>query len=537
MVQSHFDYIVVGGGTAGCVLAGRLTEDPSNRVLVLEAGPKYRGLSIQVPGAVASLYQKGRYHWGYQSEPEIYANNQKLPYKMGYVLGGSSAINGMVWVRGNPTDYDSWASDGCPGWSYQEIEPIFRRIESFDEPSDVYMGQHGPINIVRGDPSSSPLNQAFLAAVKQAGYPLNNNCNGPSQEGFGPLHRNIWRGRRSDAYAGYLTPALKRPNLTILTGAQVQRIVVENNRAIGVDYRNGKTQHRIFSDQEILLAAGSLGSPQLLQLSGIGEPTLLESFGIPVVLDLPGVGYNLQTHPLISFAFECKEPVGIYPETRFPRKWLAGLKWLLTHTGSAATTHIDVGGFIRSDPSLYSPDIQFSFAPIVFGDLYNNFSGHGFQIWSQLVNCKSRGYVRICSPNAKDHPQFRFNFFRDTRDITALQFSCDLIRRIANQPAFVDLCGREIRPGKLISSDFDFRRWIRETASVTHHLAGSCRMGSVDKPLTVVAPDLKVHGVKGLRVVDASIMPKVTTGNTHAPVIMIAEKAVDIIQNGSANNL
>ena len=537
MVQSHFDYIVVGGGTAGCVLAGQLTEDASNRVLVLEAGPKYRGLSIQVPGAVASLYQKGHYHWGYQSEPEIYADNQKLPYKMGYVLGGSSAINGMVWVRGNPADYDGWASDGCPGWSYQEIEPIFRRIETFDDPIDAYMGQNGPINIMRGDPSSSLLNQAFLTAAAQAGYPLNNNYNGPSQEGFGALHRNIWRGRRSDAYTGYLIPALKRTNLTILTGAQAQRIVVENNRAIGVDCLIGNSQQRIFADQEILLAAGSLGSPQLLQLSGIGEAALLESLDIPVVLDLPGVGYNLQTHPLISFAFECREPVSIYPETRFPRKWLAGLKWLLTHTGSAATTHIDVGGFIRSDLSLHSPDIQFSFTPIVFGDLYDNFSGHGFQIWSQLVNCRNLGYVKICSQNVKDHPQFRFNFLRDTRDITALQFSCELIRRIANQPAFVGLCGREIRPGKSISSDSDFRRWIREAVSVTHHLAGSCRMGSDDKPLTVVAPDLKVHGIKGLRVVDASIMPKVTTGNTHAPVIMIAEKAVDIIQNRNANNL
>ena len=528
-MDDRFDYVIVGGGTAGCVLAARLSEDPAVSVLVLEAGPAYRGLAIRIPAAVASLYRKGAYHGPYTSQAEPSAAGQRLPYKMGRILGGSSAINGMIWLRGNRADYDGWAASGCGGWSFAEVEPVFRRIEATDDPTDPYMGRNGPIGLTRGDTRRSPLNRAFLQAARQAGFDLNPHSHGVSQDGFSGTHRNTHRGARCDVYEGYLKPALGRPNLHIRTGALVGRLTVADGRVAGVDYRTGDSLRHATASREVLLSAGALASPQLLQLSGIGDPELLNGLGMPVVHALPGVGLNLHTHPALRVSFSSTRPVSIYRWSHAPGSWLAGLVWLATRGGPAASNHMEVGGFVRSRPDLDRPDLIVSMLPIAYGATYDK-AMNGFGIYLELVGCKSRGWVRAVSRDPAMAPEFVFNLLEDTRDVAALRWGVGLIRRLAAQPAYEGLCGEELFPGTAVASDAEIDAWLRRNVQITHHLAGSCRMGPRDDPLAVVAPDLKVHSLGGLRIVDASIMPVVPTANTHAAVVMIAEKAADMIR-------
>jgi choline dehydrogenase len=523
--MNSFDYVVIGGGTAGCVVASRLTKNRDVSVLVLESGPSWRGLAIEVPGALGDLYTGGKFHWHHLSEPEPHANNRQLPYKLGRIVGGSSAINGMVWVRGSARDFDDWAAQGCDGWSYEDVAPLYRRIEDYEDPNDAYMGQSGPISITRGD-TTTPLNSAFLRSAEQAGYPLNDNHNGPRQEGFCAMQRNTRRGRRCDVYRGYLQPALSRPNLVVWSDTHVQRIVLNDGRASAVEFKRGGVVSQVAARREILLAAGALASPQLLQLSGIGSPEKLRGLGIEPLIDLPGVGRNLHTHPVIKLSFRCKLPVSLYPATRFPGKWLAGLRWLVMRDGPAASSSFDVGGFMRSRDDLDRPDLQFTLVPLALGDLYSKFDGHGFEIYVELIGCKSRGWTALRSSDPSELPRFCFQFLQDQRDIQAFVRGLHIVRKMLAQPAFSPYAGESLIPKPGEETD---EEWIRRTVSISHHLAGSCRMGASNDEQAVVTPELKVRGVEGLRVIDASVMPTVTSGNTHAPVIMIAERASDLI--------
>ncbi len=523
------DFVIIGGGTAGCVLASRLTQDPTVKVLIIEIGPHYRGLPIQIPAALGDLYEKGVYHWGYQSEPEPCAGGRRLPYKMGRLLGGSSAINGLVWVRGNPLDFDDWAASGCPGWKYDDLAPVFRRIEAFEDNGDNEMGRDGPIPIMRGRPENYLLSKAFLHAATQAGYGFNPNHNGRLQEGFCALQRNIRNGRRGDVYQGYLKPALKRPNLKVFTGTPVERIIISNGVAQGVEYRVGGELRQIRALREIILAAGSIASPQLLELSGIGDREILSNSGVEAVHNLPGVGRNLHTHPTIKLTYECTKPVSLYASTRLPGRWLAGMEWLWRRTGPAATTHFEAGAFLKSDPSLDRPDLQFTFLPLSLESMTESHKGHGFQIYIEQIGCHSRGFTHIRSSDIADQPAFRFNYLHDDRDLAACRKGVRMVRSLISQPAFAAYRGKEFSPGAAVIHDADIDDWLRCTVSLSHHLAGSCRMGPADDPEAVVGPDLKLHGITGLRVADASIMPRITSANTHAATVMIAERAVDFI--------
>ncbi len=530
MAESKYDYVIVGGGTAGCVLASRLTENPDVRVLVLEAGPHYRGFPIRVPAGVVRLYQQGRYHWPYRSEPEDHAAGQELPYKMGCILGGSSAINGMVWVRGSRADYDGWAAAGCKGWSYDDVEPLFRRIERSEQAGDPTLGSSGPVAVSQGDAHTSPLNAAFMKAAEQAGYPFNPDYNGPSQDGVCVMQRNTGNGERSDVYRGYLKPALGRPNLTVRCDTTVNRLVVAQGRVTGVSLGPDGGHETVSPRREVLLCAGALASPQLLMLSGIGAADELAVKGIKPIHALPGVGRNLHTHPIIRLSYSCTQPVSLLPWTQPPRKWLAGLQWLLARKGAAASNHMDTGLFVRTNPDLDRPDGIITFVPLVLGRAYGDSDIHGFEIYMELVGAKSRGTVTLRSDDPADLPSFRFNFLEDQRDRDAFREGAKIMRSVIGQPAFDALRGKELAPGAEVTSDEDLNVWIRETANVSHHLVGTCRMGSTDDPETVVSPDLKLVGLEGLRVADASIMPIVPSANTHAAAIMIGEKAADLIR-------
>jgi len=531
MKTHRADYIIVGGGTAGCVLAARLSEDPAVSVIMLEAGPHFRGLSIHMPAALGALYKKGAYHWSYQAEPERFANDKILPYKLGRVVGGSSAINGLVWARGNPRDFDAWAEAGCAGWAYRDIEPLYRRIEDFEDHSDSRMGHGGPIPVTVGQPENQPLTHAFIKAAEQSGERINANHNDGDQEGFCALHRNTRGGRRGDVYQGYIHPIRHRKNLTILSGHNVTRLLLEGKLAIGAEANSHGTSAKFLASREVLLCAGAIASAQLLEVSGIGEPDILAKAGVPLQHALPGVGENFHTHPTIAMTFTAKKPLSILNATSGAGKILAGLRWLFNRTGPAATNHFEAGAFLKSHPDADRPDYQLTFLPLALGDTTNPVDSHGFQIYAELVGCNSRGQTHVTSPDVTDQPAFCFNFLQDPRDVAIYKCAVATIRKIVVQPAFDDLLGRELVPGSNVSDDADVEAWIRQCASISHHLVGSCKMGPASDSMAVVGPDLKVHGINQLRIIDASIMPRVTSANTHATTIAIAEKGADLIKD------
>ena len=526
-----FDYIIIGAGSAGCVLANRLSEDSACKVLLLEAGPNDNNWAIHMPSGMGQLLSSTRFNWSYAAEPEPYLDNRRLTHPRGRVLGGSSSINGMVYIRGHARDYDYWSQSGARGWSYAELLPYFKRAESHQAGGDTYHGGDGPLHVARPDLAKSPLTQAFIEAAVEAGYPATKDVNGYQQEGFGIIDRTTRDGRRWSTAKGYLRPALNRPNLTVITGALVQKINLLGNRARSIAYAVGRDIQTAEATREIILSGGAINSPQLLQLSGIGDPAHLESIGVKTLHALPGVGANLNDHPDIVIQHRCKQPATIYPVTKGIRKYLTGMQWFLNGTGAASTNHFEAGGFIRSRAGIEHPDLQLTFMPLaVIPGTVDSVPDHAFQVHIDLMRPLSLGHVRARSDDPTAPPSILFNYLKDPADRADLRASVKLTREILAQKSMAPFAGEELFPGIDVQSDDAIDAWVRRAIETCYHPVGTCKMGAATETQAVVDDQLKVHGIDGLRVVDASIMPRIVSGNTNAPTIMIAEKASDMIR-------
>jgi len=525
---SEYDYIIVGAGSAGCVLADRLSENPQHRVLVLEFGGSDRSVLIQMPAALSMPMNMTKYNWGYASEPEPHLGGRVMNTPRGKVLGGSSSINGMVYVRGNALDFDRWEAEGARGWGYRDVLPYFRRAEGRRAGGDAYRGGDGPLR-TRTGALGNPLYHAWIEAGRQAGYPMTEDINGFQQEGFGRMDMTVHDGRRWSAANAYLRPAMARPNLTVLTHARATAVTFDGRRATGVRYRrHGET--RLAHAGEVILAGGPINSPQLLLLSGVGPAAQLAEHGIAPRHDLPGVGENLQDHLEFYFQVASKLPVTLYPTQAPLAKAMIGARWMLRHDGLGATNHFESCGFIRSRPGVAYPDIQYHFLPLaVRYDGKAVAESHGFQAHVGPMRSRSRGWVRLASADPAAPPRIQFNYLSQPDDWAEFRACVRLTREIFAQAAFEPYRGREIQPGADLVTDEQIDGFIRAHVESAYHPCGTCRMGDPGDPLAVVDPQSRVIGLDGLRVVDSSIMPSVTTGNLNAPTIMIGEKASDAI--------
>src|SRR6266702_2238498 len=529
--REQYDFIIIGGGSAGCALASRLSADPASRVLVLEAGrPDYRwDVFIHMPAALTFPIGSRFYDWGYRSEPEPHFHGRRVYHARGKVLGGSSSINGMIFQRGNPMDYQRWAADpGMAAWDYAHCLPYFKRMENCLAGGDEFRGSDGPLVLERG-PAASPLFRAFFEAVQQAGYPLTDDVNGYRQEGFAAFDRNVHRGRRLSAARAYLHPVLGRANLDVITRAFVTKILFSGKRATGVEFRRGNAAVRQASAGEIILSGGAINSPQLLQLSGVGDAGLLSSLGIDVVADLPGVGENLQDHLEVYVQFASKLPVSVAPALKWRNRPMVGAKWLFGRTGPGATNHFEGGGFARSNDDVLYPNLMFHFLPIAIRyDGSSPAGGHGYQVHIGPMYSDSRGTCKITSIDPGVHPALRFNYVSTPTDRREWVEAIGVARKILTQPAFDDFSAGELSPGPSVQTDEEVLAWVARDAETALHPSCTAKMGTDAMAVTDPA-SLRVHGLQGLRVVDASVMPYVTNGNIYAPVMMTAEKAADLI--------
>lgn len=530
MAKPDFDYLIVGAGSAGCVLANRLGEDPAVQILLLEAGPADKSWTIDMPSAVGIVVGGTRYNWSYTSEPEPYLDKRQIGTPRGRTLGGSSSINGMVYIRGHARDYDGWAEQGCDGWSYQEVLPYFKKAQNHADGGDDYRGATGHLHVTPGD-VQTPLCAAFLAAGAEAGYGISSDLNGYRQEAFGPVDRTTRNGRRWSTSRGYLSEALARGNVRVATDALALRILFDGDRAVGIEYeQNGKIE-TAHARREVLLTAGAINSPQLLLLSGVGPAAELRDLGIEVKHDLPGVGRRLNDHPDTVVQYLCKKPVSLYPWTTAPGKWWIGARWFATHDGLAASNHFEAGAFIRSRAGVEHPDLQLTFMPLaVKPGSVDLVPGHAFQIHIDLMRPTSLGSVTLTSADPRQPPRILFNYLKTAQDRADMRAGARLVREIIGQPAMAAFQGEELVPGPLAQSDEALDAWARQVTETGYHASGTCKMGPQDDLEAVVDPQLRVHGLGGLRVVDASIMPVIVSGNTNAPTVMIAEKASDMIR-------
>nr|WP_274038632.1 choline dehydrogenase [Thalassomonas viridans] len=526
--QEAFDYIIVGAGSAGCVLANRLSEDSNNKVLLVETGGSDKSIFIQMPTALSIPMNTKKYAWQFETQPEPYLNNRRMHCPRGKVLGGSSSINGMVYVRGHARDFDEWQQEGAAGWDYQHCLPYFKKAESWAFGGDDYRGESGPLGVNNGNEMANPLYKAFIKAGVDAGYMETGDYNGARQEGFGPMHMTIKEGVRHSTANAYLRPAMSRENLTVVTHALVHKVLLAGKKAVGIRYERKGQLVEVKANKEVVLSAGPVGSPHILQLSGIGAKAVLEKAGIETLHELPGVGENLQDHLEFYFQFKCKQPISLNGELDWWSKLKIGVRWILTKQGLGSTNHFESCGFIRSKAGVEWPDLQYHFLPAAMRyDGKEAFAGHGFQVHIGHNKPKSRGAVKAVSADPKAHPEILFNYLQHEDDREGFRDCVKLTREIINQPALDEFRGEEIQPGMDVQTDEQIDDFVRNFVESAYHPSCSCKMGTDE--LAVVDPETKVHGIDGLRVVDSSIFPTIPNGNLNAPTIMVAERAADMI--------
>ncbi len=524
-----YDFIIVGSGSAGSVLADRLSVDARHSVLVLEYGGTDRGPLIQMPSALSYPMNMGLYNWGFETEPEPHLNNRRLATPRGKVMGGSSSINGMVYVRGHAKDFDTWADMGATGWSFADVLPYFKRQEHVEGGEPDWRGHHGPLYVKKG-PRANPLYQAFIEAGQQAGYPVSKDYNGHQQEGFAAFEMTVHNGLRWSAANAYLWPTIRKGRIDMETRCMAQRILLQGKKAIGMEYVQGGELKQAFARREVIISASTINSPAILQRSGIGAPDTLKAAGVGVVHALPGVGENLHDHLEVYFQLRCLQPITLNSQLGLYSKAKIGLQWMLFGTGLGATNHFESCGFIRSRAGIEYPDIQYHFLPAAMRyDGKVAFAGDGMQVHVGPMRTKSRGHVRIKSADANEHPAILFNYMSHADDWEEFRACIRLTRELFQQQAMKPYAGDEIQPGAAVQSDAQIDDFIRAHCESAYHPCGTCKMGSVKDKMAVVDPECRVIGLQNLRVVDSSIMPQVTNGNLNAPTIMIGEKAADHI--------